>query len=90
MERPREVGNNQLRKSPIDSFFDRDGEEVTANNHHACMHTRSEICLWSVEVGRGPWKNTQNLFLYVVSSSQRKFEEFAENAPFAKLKKAGP
>ena len=33
----RAAGNNQLRKSPIDSFFDRDGE---AGNTGMCMHTR--------------------------------------------------
>ena len=34
----RAAGNNQLRKSPIDSFFDRDGE--AGNTTGVCMHTR--------------------------------------------------
>ena len=39
----RAAGNNQLRKSPIDSFFDRDGE---AGNTGRCVyaHSKSEIC----------------------------------------------
>ena len=43
----RAAGNNQLRKSPIDSFFDRDGEE--AGNAGVCMHTRRVKYASSVE-----------------------------------------
>ena len=54
------AGNNQLRKSPIDSFFDRDGE--AGNTTGMCMHTRR------VKYARlrGPRKNTQILFWYAV------------------------
>ena len=45
------AANNQLRKSPIDSFFDRDGE---AGNTGMCVLGRAE----------GPRKNTQILFWY--------------------------
>ena len=76
------AGNNQLRKSPIDSFFDRDGE---AGNTGRCVyaHSKSEIC----SAGRGgrARKNTQILFWYAAVG---KAGEVRRRCTLAKLKKS--
>ena len=72
------VGNNQLRKSPIDSFFDRDGEE--AGNTGVCMHTRRVKYASSVEGAEEKHSNS-------VLVCRRAGETVRRRCTFAKIEK---